>query len=222
MHRLVVLAALVVGLGGGCKKKAPPGLPPAAEWKTTAEPATPPADQQAPTNPHPEEPAGPPGPGPGPGPMTAQKTPPKALDQRADGRSVLGPFTLVVPKEWTVKPVTSSMRAADFILSDKPGLEAELVVYYFGPSGAGSVEDNLDRWVGQFQQANGKPSKDVAKLEKLKLAGQDATIVSVTGRYVAEAMPGATETVDKQDQSLLAAIISSPSGPYYFKLVGAK
>jgi hypothetical protein len=35
-------------------------------------------------------------------------------------------------------------------------------------------------------------------------------------------MPGATEAVDKQDQALLAAIIASPSGPYYFKLVGAK
>lgn len=154
--------------------------------------------------------------------MTADKTPPKELEKLPDGRVVLGPFTLQPPKEWTQKPVTSSMRAAQFVLSDKAGEEADLVVYYFGEGGAGGIEANLDRWLGQFQQPDGKPSKDVAKIEKTKFAGQDATVVSVTGHYVAQAMPGAGDMVDKQDQSLLAAIVNSPSGPYYFKLVGAK
>ena len=86
----------------------------------------------------------------------------------------------------------------------------------------GSVDDNLDRWLGQFTQPDGKKSRDVAKIEKTQLAGQDATVVSVAGHFEAQAMPGATDAVDKQDQALLAAIIASPSGPYYFKLVGAK
>jgi len=148
-------------------------------------------------------------------------TPPTTPDKRADGRHVLGPFTLVAPSEWVIKPVTSSMRAASWILSAKPNEEAELVVYYFGDGGAGSVQANLDRWVDQFQQADGKPSKQAAKVETVKYAGQDATVVTVSGRYVASAMPGTT-AVDKTNQSLIAAIVASPKGPYYFKLVGAK
>jgi hypothetical protein len=35
-------------------------------------------------------------------------------------------------------------------------------------------------------------------------------------------MPGGGDPVDKPDQALLAAIVDSPQGPYYFKLVGAK
>ena len=152
----------------------------------------------------------------------ADPTPPTTLTKRPDGRLVLGPFTLAAPAEWVAKPVTSSMRAASFLLSAKPNEEAELVVYYFGENGAGTVEANLDRWVEQFQQPDGKPSKGAAKIEKQKIAGQDATLVSVSGRYTAMAMPGAPAGGDKANQALLGAIIESPKGPYYFKLVGAK
>jgi hypothetical protein len=150
------------------------------------------------------------------------QTAPTTLDKRADGRLVLGPFTLLAPKEWVAKPVTSSMRAASFILSAKPNEEAELVVFYFGEGGAGPIEANLDRWVDQFAQADGKPSKGVAKIEKAKFAGQEATLVSVSGKYNAMAMPGAPASGEKPNQALLGAIVASPSGPYYFKLVGAK
>ncbi len=219
MIRSLVLGALLLV---ACKKETPSGLPPAGEWKAgPAEPTRAPEPPRAPVAPSGSDS----GSAKAHQNLTAQKTEPKLLEKLPDGRSVIGPFSLVVPKEWTVKPVTSSMRAADFIVSDvsaKPGQEAELIVYYFGETGAGSIEDNLDRWLGQFQQASGKPSKDVAKIEKSKIAGEDVTTVSVTGRYVAAAMPGSSDTVDKQDQSLLASIIGSPSGPYYFKLVGAK
>ena len=180
--------------------------------------ANPHGDLTGPTNPHgmPASPAD------IPSGAVPDPTPPTTPDKRSDGRLVLGPFTFVAPAEWVVKPVTSSMRAASFVLSAKPKEEAELVVYYFGDGGAGSVQANLDRWVDQFQQPGGKSSKDASKVEQLKIAGQDATVVSVSGRYVAMAMPGAGSAVDKADQALLAAIVPSPSGPYYFKLVGAK
>jgi hypothetical protein len=174
----------------------------------------------APTNPHGgTDPHG--GMAGGPPPM-AQPTPAATLEKLPDGRVVLGPFTLVAPKEWTVKPVTSSMRAAHFELSAKPGEEAELVVFYFGEGGAGGVEANIERWLGQFTQPDGKPSKDVAKIEKTKVAGQDATMVAVTGRYATSQMPGGPPPVDMQDGALIAAIVSSPKGPYYFKLTGRK
>ena len=208
-HALVIAVLLAMS----CKKQPPKGdLPPAADWGS----GKPPATGVAPPSPHATPPAD------NPHPPVAQKTPPKTLEKQADGTLTMGPFSLTAPADWTIKPVTSNMRAADFQLPGKPGADAELIVYYFGANGAGSVDDNLDRWFKQFQQPDGKASRDVAKIEKTKFGGQSATFVSVAGRYVASAMPGATESVDKPDQSLLAAIVDSPSGPYYFKLVGAK
>lgn len=210
--RTGLLLALL--LATSCKKQPPQGdLPPVGESKP-AEP-TAPAPAAAAPNPH--------------GSMTSTGTSPhgsmpgkteaRSLEKLPDGRSALGPFSIAVPDKWTEKPVTSSMRAADLIL---PGNDAELIVYYFGEGGAGSIDDNLDRWLGQFQQPDGKKSRDVAKIEKTKFADQDATFVAVSGRFVAAAMPGAGEAVDKTDQAMLAAIVNSPSGPYYFKLVGNK
>ena len=215
MHRGALVIALL--FAASCKKSPPPGdLPPATGWQETKPAATTPP----PGNPHAGMGTG--MSGGNPHVPAAEATAPKTLEKSADGRLAMGPFSLVAPADWTAKPVKSNMRAADFQLPAKPGAEAELIVYYFGTSGAGSIDDNLDRWLGQFQQPDGKKSRDVAKIEKTKFGGQDATFVSVSGRFVAEAMPGATEMVDKQDQSLLAAIVGSPSGPYYFKLVGAK
>jgi hypothetical protein len=35
-------------------------------------------------------------------------------------------------------------------------------------------------------------------------------------------MPGGGDPIDKADQALIGAIVASPKGPYYFKLVGPK
>jgi hypothetical protein len=214
MHRGALLIALLFVTS--CKKTPPQGdMPPAKDWQPAKSAATPP-----PANPHAgmDMNAG----SANPHTITAEPTTPKTLDKLPDGRLALGPFSMAAPADWTVKPTTSSMRAAQFELPAKPGAEAELVVTYFGARGAGSVDDNVTRWIGQFQQADGKPSRDVAKIEKTKFGGQDATYVTVTGRFVSQGMPGGGGPVDKTDQALLAAIVESPSGPYYFKLVGAK
>jgi len=154
------------------------------------------------------------------GGLMPTQTAPRILDKLSDGRVALGPFSLKVPADWTEKPSVSNMRAAQFELPGAPG-EVEVLVYYFGQNGAGSVQDNVDRWLSQFTQADGKPSSEVAKVEQATLAGQEATLVSVSGRYVARAMPGG-QSVDKPDQSLVAAIVPSPRGPYYFRLIGAQ
>jgi hypothetical protein len=155
-----------------------------------------------------------------PAPTTGASSAP-ATAAPATTSAVLGPFTMKVPSDWQTKTITSKMRAADYVLPAPAGAEAELVIYYFGTSGAGTVSDNVDRWLGQLTQPDGKATRDVAKIEATKIAGQDATLVSASGHYVAAAMPGGSEMIDKLDQSLLGAIIASPAGPYYFKLLGA-
>lgn len=214
MMRSALLIALL--FAGSCNKQPPKGdLPPDPGLQATvpSAPAAPSAPAMAatpPPNPHAGMAVGMPG-----------RTAPTSLDRLPDGRLALGPFSVVAPADWTMKPTTSSMRAATFQLPGKPGAEAELIVYYFGGDGAGGVEDNIDRWLGQIQQPDGKPSREVAKIEKTQFAGQEATFVSVAGRYAAAAM-GPTPAVDVPDAEMLAAIVASPSGPYYFKLVGAK
>jgi hypothetical protein len=147
--------------------------------------------------------------------------PGKAPEKTADGRVVLGPVTAKVPKSWKEKPPSSGMRAAEWTIPGKEG-EAELAVFFFGSGGAGGAQANLDRWIGQFAQADGSDSKKKAKTETKKVAGMPVTLVEVTGRYVAAVMPGQSEKHDKPDHMLLGAIVETSAGPYYFKLVGPK
>jgi len=142
---------------------------------------------------------------------------PHGLAPLGQGRSGLGPFSLQVPADWKEKPSVSNMRAAEFELPASNG-QAEVIVYYFGESGAGSVQANIDRWVSQFKQPDGKPSSEVTKSDQATFAGTVASLVSVSGNYASQ-MPGG-QAVDKADQSLLAAIVPSPKGPYYFRLIG--
>lgn len=150
--------------------------------------------------------------------ITPSETPPRSLAALPDGRSALGPFAVRVPEAWKPLPSRSSMRAAQFELPAAAG-KAEVIVYYFGAAGAGSVQDNVDRWLSQFQQPDGRSSREVASVEDVRFAGQQASLISVSGRHVAAAMPGG-EPIDKPDQALVAAIVNSPEGPYYFRLIG--
>ena len=73
-------------------------------------------------------------------------------------------LTYTTPAGW--KPVTtaSAMRVAQFALPRAAGdaQDGELVVYYFGGSG-GTVDANIERWLGQMQQPDGKPSSAVGQ-----------------------------------------------------------
>src|SRR4029450_1774603 len=68
------------------------------------------------------------------------------------------------PTDWKPVPTSSSMRVAQFAIphAAADASDAELVVYYFGGSG-GTVEANIERWIGQMQQPDGRPSSAVAK-----------------------------------------------------------
>jgi hypothetical protein len=109
------------------------------------------------------------------------------------------------------------MRLATYTVA--PG--AECAVYFFGAGQGGSVDANLDRWIGQFQQPDGKPSKSAAKIAKKTAHGWPLTTVDVAGAYTgmggptapagAPAMPG---------YRMLAAIVEGPQGSVFFKFTG--
>jgi len=134
---------------------------------------------------------------------------------------LLAGLTFTAPAGW--KPVTtsSSMRVAQYALPHATGdtADAELVVYYFGGSG-GTVEANIDRWVGQMRQPDGRPSTAVMKRQSRTVNGMKVTIVDVPGTYVAEVTPGSTERHNSPNFHLRAAVIDTSNGPYFIKLTG--
>lgn len=219
MLGLASVALLTAGLLAGCSKEQAQEQP--AQPATASQPASQPATPSS--NPHGSAGAqavNPHGQGAGmPGQMAAGSPAPAAGQTTADGKRVLGGIAMAVPQGWKEQPLTSGMRRGHWTI-DAEGGQAELIVYYFGQAGAGSVEKNLERWYGQFEQPDGKPSKDVAQTTEKTVADMKVTRVEVGGRYVAEVRPGAGERHDVPNARMLAAIVEAPDGAYYFKLVG--
>jgi hypothetical protein len=113
------------------------------------------------------------------------------------------------------------MRLAEYVL---PGAQAgagdaSLVVFYFGPSQGGSVEANIERWYGQFQQPDGRPSKERARRWERKVGSIPVTLVEVKGTYDGGMAMGGGQAASPGYQ-MLGAIVSSQNGFFYFKLVG--
>src|SRR4030095_8017418 len=131
-------------------------------------------------------------------------------------------LTFTAPAGWKSVPTSSSMRVAQYTLPRAAGDmdDAELVVYYFGGSG-GTVEANIERWIGQMQQPDGRPSSAVAKRQSRTVNGLTVTLVDVPGTYIAEMTPGATQRHNSPNFHLRAAVIETSNGPYFIKLTGS-
>lgn len=125
------------------------------------------------------------------------------------------------PAGWVSKPPASSMRVAEFTLPKTTGdaEDATLGIFFFGGQG-GNVEANLERWIGQMTQPDGRPSKQVAKTTKFTSRGLAVTLVELSGTYVAEVTPGSSERFNKPGFRLRAAVIETKEGPYFVKLTG--
>ena len=130
-------------------------------------------------------------------------------------------LTVTAPPTWKSVPTSSSMRVAQYALPHAAGdtADAELVVYYFGGTG-GSVEANIERWVGQMRQPDGRPSSAVAKRQSRTVNGMKVTLVDVPGTYIAEVTPGSAERHNSPNFHLRAAVIETSNGPYFIKLTG--
>jgi len=127
----------------------------------------------------------------------------------------------LTPQGWQKQTTTSPMRVAEFALprADGDTEDAQLVLYYFGGSG-GSVDANLQRWVAQMQQPDGRPSSTVAKKATRTVNGLTVTLLDVSGIYVAETAPGSAERHNKPNFRLRAGVVETPGGPYFIKLTG--
>ncbi len=125
------------------------------------------------------------------------------------------------PSGWVSRTPASSMRVAEFALphASKDTQDASLVLYYFGGQG-GSVQANLDRWVAQMAQPDGSDSTAAARTSHLTTHGLPVTLVDVSGTYVAEKSPGSPEHYNQPGFRLIAAVVETPDGPFFVKVIG--
>src|SRR4030095_13354085 len=141
---------------------------------------------------------------------------------QAAGASSQGDLRLKPPEGWVNERPTSSMRVSQYQLpaADGDTEAASLVVYYFGAGQGGSVDANLERWIGQMQAPDGRPSKEKAKTETTTVNGMRVTLLDVAGTYAAGDMGGGGAVQSKPNFRMRAGVIETPKGAYFIKLVG--
>lgn len=134
---------------------------------------------------------------------------------------VAGGLRWKVQAPLVARPPASSMRAAEYRVTGDGADEAVMTVFYFGPDQGGTVQANVDRWIGQFSQADGKDSQAVAKVEDQKVGDLKVRRLDLTGTYADAMGPMMQAKAEpKSDYRLLGAIVEGPKGPVFFKLVG--
>jgi hypothetical protein len=131
-----------------------------------------------------------------------------------------GKLSLQAPEKWVRKEPRTRIVEHEFAVEGKKGQDAGRVTVM---GAGGSIKDNIDRWVNQFQKPDDK-SKLRQKVEKKKVAGLQVEIVDIAGTY--KDTPGGPfaggKTVDRANYRMLGAIISGgPSvGNYFIKFYG--
>jgi hypothetical protein len=127
-------------------------------------------------------------------------------------------YSVEVPDTWVQQPPENTMRLAQFQVRGPQGQEpANVVVFYFGKGGGGSLEANVQRWESQFTTPDGKPVK--ASQRKAKAAGMAVTWAELNGNYSRGVGMG-QETAAKPNQTLIVAVVETPKGNVTFHLYG--
>jgi hypothetical protein len=126
-----------------------------------------------------------------------------------------GGFSLSAPEGWQRVRPKSGIVETEFSI---PGGDAEAAGRMTVMGAGGSVEDNINRWYGQFSQPDGSATKDRATTKKMKIAGCDVTLVDVSGTY--KDMPGGPfaggAAIERPEYRMLAAIVETPRGSREF------
>jgi hypothetical protein len=101
------------------------------------------------------------------------------------------------------------MRAATYTVD-----RAECAVNFFGAAQGGGVDENIERWKGQFRQ----PAE--AKVGKRTVHGITVTTIDISGDYSGMGGPMAAERKVMPGYRLLGAIAQGPGGNVFFKFAG--
>lgn len=123
-------------------------------------------------------------------------------------------------KRWIPGP-ERPMRAATYRVPAAQGdaEDGECAVFFFGPGQGGGVEANMERWIGQFEQPDGRGSAERAVRRSELINGLSVAIVDLSGTY-AGGGPMGSGGGKKAGYRLLGAIVMGPEAGVFFKLTG--
>ena len=134
-------------------------------------------------------------------------------DADAGSRQEIGGMSVQAPGEWRRIPPSNSMRLAEFEVPGAGGSGSASLAIFKG--NYGTVDANVDRWVGQFTERQGDFRRWELELEDG--SGHKATMVDVSGTF-GGGMGGSAQT----NQRMLGAIVEGGGEFYYLKLIGPK
>ncbi len=133
-----------------------------------------------------------------------------------------GTVTFSLPAVWKAQTLRSRILEREYAVPAAQGdkIAGRLTMMRSG----GSVKENVDRWIDQFTQPDGKPTVDRAKVREKKINGQEVTIVDISGTFKDRQgggpfAPG--RVVQRPGYRMLGAIAQTKrQGQYFFKLYG--
>lgn len=127
-------------------------------------------------------------------------------------------FKFERPADWSWVVPSSPMRKAELA---PPGVDgspaAEVTFFYFGPGQGGSVDANIQRWVGQFS-GGAEATNAMQRVEQY--GPTKVTFVTASGTFNS-GMPGGP-TTPMTDYALLGAILEGSQGNVFIKMTGPK
>lgn len=133
----------------------------------------------------------------------------------SDGRIRMTPA-----KGWIRKQPRTRIVEHEFAASLADGKEDDARITVMGAGG--SIEQNIDRWIGQFSQPDGKSTRGATTVKEREIAGQKVHTVDITGTYRDQLGPFAPAVQRENYRMLGAIIVTEKFGRYYLKMVGPK
>jgi len=124
-----------------------------------------------------------------------------------------GALKWTAPKRWDAKPA-SGMRAATYLIPAARGDSEGAECAVFENLGGG-VQDNIARWVGQFEKTE-RPA--IQKQETINALS--VTTVDVSGTFKGGGPMMGSSSGPKSGYRMLGAIAEGPEGEVFFKLTG--
>ena len=130
----------------------------------------------------------------------------------------VGAFTFTRPPTWQWVVANAPMRKAQLHVADPSnptGPGADAVFFTFGAGQGGDANQNISRWIGQFD----KPEALKPVVEAATINGTKVTRVRVDSGTFSNGMPGQPAT-PQENTGLYGAILESPQGDVYVKFTG--
>jgi hypothetical protein len=147
--------------------------------------------------------------------------------QAGDGKGTevtLDKLKSTTPPNWKAVTPSNKFRAYQFSVPKVQGddKDAEVAVFFFGPGGGGSAEDNIKRWKGMFRPPEGKTIEQASKVGVMTVGKAELTYLDVQGTYVFKNPPFDPKAKEERyrDYRMLGVYFACDNGPYFIRLTG--